>query len=93
MGVQIPGLEGAMLGDRGTHSKVQELSAVSCAKTAELIEVPFGLCIRVGRRMHKFNRTRQVEPMCLHGKTRCRHLANTIELSVCGGDKPCVKYL
>jgi len=26
--------------------------------------------------MHKFNRIRQVAPMCPHGSTRCRHLSN-----------------
>jgi len=26
--------------------------------------------------MHKFNRIRQVAPMCPHGRTRCRHLSN-----------------
>jgi len=43
--------------------------------------------------MHKFNRIRQVAPMCSHGRTHCRHLANTIELSVYGGDAPYVKLL
>jgi len=31
-----------------------------------------------GPRKQKFNRIRQVAPMCPHGKTHCRHLANTI---------------
>ena len=31
--------------------------------------------------------------MCPHGRTRCRHLSNTIELSVYGGDAPYVKLL
>ena len=34
---------------------------------------------RVGRRMHKFNRIRQVAPMCPHGRTRCCRLLNNIE--------------
>ena len=29
--------------------------------------------------MHKFNRIRQAAPMSPHGRTHCRHLANTIE--------------
>jgi len=62
---------------------------VSCAKTAE----PFALLSRVGRKMHKFNRIRQAAPICRHGRTHCRHLANTIEPSVYGGDPPYVKLL
>jgi len=31
---------------------------------AELIDLSFGLWTRVGRRKHKFNRIRQVAPMC-----------------------------
>jgi len=38
--------------------------------------------------MHKFNRIRQVAPMCSHGRTRCRQLSNSIEASVYGGDAP-----
>jgi len=41
--------------------------------------------------MHKFNHIRQVASLCLHGRTHCRHLANTIEPSVYGGDAPDVK--
>ena len=52
-------------------------------KTAEPIEMPFGLRTRVGRRKDKINRIRQVAPMCPHGRVRWRHLANTIEPSVC----------
>jgi len=37
--------------------------AVSCAETAEPIDLPFELCTRVGRRKHKFSRIRQVAPM------------------------------
>jgi len=33
--------------------------AVSCAKMAEPIDLPFGLWTRVGRKKHKFNRIRQ----------------------------------
>jgi len=45
---------------------------VSCAETAESIDLPFGLWTRVGQRKHKFNHIRQAAPMCPHGKT---HLA------------------
>jgi len=62
-------------------------SAVSCAKTAEPIDLPFGLWTQVGRRQHKFNRIRQVAPTCLlRGHARWRHLANTTEPSVFRGD-------
>jgi len=50
------------------------VTVVSPAKTAEPIEMPFGLWTRVGRRKH-----------VLHG-AHWRNLVNTIEPSVCGGD-------
>ena len=73
--------EGAIVG----KGKVWVLSAVSCAKTAEPIGLPFGLCIRVGRRNH-VNRIHQVASMCPHGRERWRHLMNTTESSVCRDD-------
>jgi len=54
-------------------------------RTAEQIDLPFGLWTRVGRRKHKFNRIRQVASVCSHGKAHWRHLANTIEAPVCCG--------
>jgi len=80
MAVQIP-MGMGNLGERGAYCKV---SAVRCAKTAEPITLPFGLWTWVGRRQHKFNQIRQVAPMCLHGRPHLRHLANTIEPSICG---------
>jgi len=53
-------------------------SAESCAKTAEPIDLPFGLWTQVGGRKHKFNRIRQVAPTCPHGRAHWHHLANTI---------------
>ena len=50
-------------------------SEVSCAKMAARIEMLFGLWTRVGPRKH-----------VLHGGAHSHNLANTIELSVCGGD-------
>ena len=47
--------------------KVQGLFGVSCAKTAEPIDLPFGLWTPVGRWKHKFN---------------CIRLANMIEPSI-----------
>jgi len=59
---------------------------VSCAKTAEPIDLLFGLWTRVDRKKQKFNRIRQVARMCPHiGATwRIRHLG--IESSVCSRD-------
>jgi len=59
---------------------------VSCAKTAESIEVKFGLSTQVGRKKHEFSRIREVAPMCPDGRAHFRNLANTIQLFVCGGD-------
>ena len=59
---------------------------MSCAETDEPIDLPFGLRIRVGGRKHKFNRIRQVRPMCPPMGANWRHLANTIEPSVYCGD-------
>jgi len=53
---------------------------------AEPIDLPFGLWTRVGRRKHKFNRVRQVAPMCPRGRVHWSNLANATELFVCGGD-------
>jgi len=58
-------------------------STVGCAKTCEPIDLSFGLWTRVGQRKHKFNRIRQMVPMCPHRRQHWRHLANTIERSVC----------
>jgi len=73
-----PPWERAILVDRRAHCKVQALSAVRCAKTAERINLPFRMWTRVGRRIHKFSRICQVAPMCPHGRTRCRHLLITL---------------
>jgi len=71
----------AILGKRDAQCKV---SAMSCAKMAEPIDLLFGLWTRVGRRKHKFNHICQVAPMCPDGRARWRHLANTTEPSICG---------
>jgi len=39
-------------GGRAAHYKVKGLSALSCAKTAEPIDVPFGMWTRMGARKH-----------------------------------------
>jgi len=59
---------------------------VSRAKMAEQSDLLFGLWTPVGRRNHKFGRIHQVAPMCPRVTAHWRHLANTTEPSVCGGD-------
>ena len=56
----------------------RSVTVVSPAKTAEPIEMPFGLRTRVGPRNH-----------VLGGGAPWRNLANTIEPSMCGGDAAC----
>jgi len=46
----------------GRRQYTQRHSAVSCAKMAERIDLPFELWTRVGRKKHKFSRIRQVAP-------------------------------
>jgi len=75
--------EGAILGERGAHCKVQGLAE---HKKLNRSICHNGLRTRVGQRKHNFNRIRQVVPMCRHGRAYWRHLANTIKLSICGGD-------
>jgi len=55
------------------------------AKTAKAIDLPFELWTRVGRRKHKFNRIRQVVPMCPDERAHWRHRVNSTEPSVRGG--------
>jgi len=59
---------------------------MNCAKMAELIDLLFGLWTLVGRRKHNFNCICPEAPMYSHGRAQWRHLANAMELSVCGGD-------
>jgi len=53
---------------------------------AERIDLPFGLWICLDRVKRKFNRIYQVAPMCPRTRAHLRHLANTVEPSVCSGD-------
>jgi len=68
----------------------RSVTLMSPAKTAELIKMPFELRNCVGRRNHVLDGGS--DPPCEgvilrpHGKAHWRHLANTIELSVCGGN-------
>jgi len=70
-----PHAKGYFESRNGAHCKVSD-SAVSCAKTAVSIEMQFGMLSRVGP---------SIEPRITWG-AQWRHLANTIELSVCCGD-------
>jgi len=72
-----PPCEGAMIRGKDMPGHARRRSA----KIAEPIDLPLGLWTGVGRWKHKFNRIRQVAPMCRHGRERCRNLANTIELN------------
>jgi len=74
-------------------SPFDSILSESCAKTAKPIHLPFQLWTRVGRRMHKFNRIREVAQMCPYGRTCCRHLSNNIKPSVYDGDAPYGNYL
>jgi len=85
MRVQIPHKKGQFWGEGSPIVEYGDF-AVSCAETAEMIDLPFGLWTRVGRRKHKFSRIRQVAPTCPHVTAHWRHLENRIEPSVCGGD-------
>ena len=53
---------------------------MSCAKTAEPTEMPFGIWTRVGPRKHVLGRG-----------AHWGHLVNTTEPSMCGGDAACCK--
>jgi len=73
-----PPWEGEIYRRRATHCKVWPHSAVSCAKTAGPIEMPFGICTSVRSKKH------------LLGVGACWcHLANTIEPSMCSGNAAC----
>jgi len=64
-GGQHPPWEGAILREEEVaHCNTWGHSAVICAKTAEPIDLPFGLWTRVDQRKHRFNCIRQVEPGC-----------------------------
>jgi len=68
-----PPCKGAIF--RVAHCKVWGHFAMSCAKTAEHIDMSFGLWTRVDPKKR-----------ALDGGTNWRNLANTTEPSMCGGD-------
>ena len=55
-------------------------------KTAEPINLPFGLWTPVGWRKHKFSHVHQVVPMYPHGRAHWCHLVNTIAPFICYDD-------
>ena len=82
--------EGAIVVERGANCKVQGLSAVICAKIAELVDLPFALWTLAGQRKHMFSRICQVVPVCPY--ERALHLVNTAEPSICSGDAALSNY-
>jgi len=80
MGVQIPPLEGTIFGKRGVHCEVYRLSAVSCAKMAQPIDLPFGLWTWVGQKKYKFNHICQVAPFCTSAIIFTRWRQSTVHL-------------
>jgi len=74
--------EGAIIRGKDIPRHTRRHSAVSCAKMAEPIDLPFGLWTRVDRRKQKLNRIRQVAPTCSLMRARWRHMVNTTESSV-----------
>jgi len=53
---KFPIQRGNFEGKGAAHCKVPGLSAMSCAKMAESIEMPFGMWTRVGPRKHILDR-------------------------------------
>jgi len=47
-----PSTKGPFLGERTCPRMPDDACAVSCAKMAKPIEMPFALCTRVGRKKH-----------------------------------------
>jgi len=47
----------------GNGRPLESIGTFCREKTAEAIDLPFGLWSLVGRRQHKFNRIRQMVPM------------------------------
>jgi len=62
---------------------------MSCAETAELIDLPFGLWTRVSRRKHEFSRIRQMAPMCTISIVFARWRQRIRRLSVVSCTKNC----
>jgi len=61
---------------------------VSCTKTAEPIDLPFGLWTLVSRRKHAFKHIRQVALLCEYNSTvrlrrRCGLMSNYFEHLLC----------
>jgi len=61
--------------EQRSHSIRRTVTCNGRPKTAEPIEMAFGVCTLVGRRKH-----------ALDGGAHCRNLTITIEPNICGGD-------
>jgi len=83
MEVQIPLWEWASLRERGAHCKVQGLTAVSCAKTAEPIDWVVDTSGPKEAQVQSYSPDGTNVPS---RRAHWRNLANTIEQFVCGGD-------
>jgi len=77
-GFRSPHAKGAVFTGKDIPRHAWRYSAVSYAKMAEPIEMPFALWTRVGPRKH-----------VLRGGAPWRHLLNTIAPSMCGGYAAC----
>jgi len=58
---------------KAAHCKVQGLSAVSCAKTAIPVEMPFGMWTRVGPRKRGITANLITELLQYDGKSQYEH--------------------
>ena len=63
-------------GKGAAHCKVQGLSVVNCAKTAEPSEIPFGLCTRLEPRKHVLDGLHTGATWTVHLRRRCGLMSN-----------------
>jgi len=66
---------------------------MSCAETAEPIDLPFALWTGVGRRNHKFHRIRQVVSMCPRVNVTCASWWTRLNCPSAAAMRPYVKLL
>jgi len=88
IGVQISPPEGAILGERRAHCKCRDFLpwALQERLNRSICRLDCGIVDSGGPKEAQVQSYSPGGPMCPHGKARWRHLANTIEPSVCGGD-------
>ena len=78
--------EGAIIRGEDMPRHARRHFAISCAKMAEPIDLPFALWTRVGQRKHKFNRIYQVATTDGSRRIRINHQS-------AAAMQPCVKLL